>query len=89
MTTVIASCAPLDYKNCVERLSAELEHIHQWSSSNGLLVYPGKSQAMVVNPRSLRFDDTQYLHLGVNCIEFYRKEKNLGLLMNDKLIWDD
>jgi hypothetical protein len=34
-------------------------------------------------------DDTQYLHLGGNRIEFYRKVKNLGLLMNDKLTGDD
>jgi hypothetical protein len=52
-------------------------------------VNPGKSQAMVVNTRYLRFDDTQYLHLGWNRIEFYRKVKNLGLLMNDKLTWND
>jgi hypothetical protein len=75
--------------NCVERLTADFEHIHQWSSSNGLFVNPGISQAMVVNPRSLRLDDTQYLHLGGNRIEFYRKVKNLGLLMNDELTWDD
>jgi hypothetical protein len=44
---------------------------------------------MVVNPRSLRFDDTQFLHLGGNRIEFYRKVKNSGLLINDELTWDD
>jgi hypothetical protein len=42
-----------------------------------------------VNQRSLRFDDTKYLYQGGNCIEFYRKVKNLGLLMNDELTWDD
>jgi hypothetical protein len=50
---IYTSYSPSDYKNCVEKL----EHIHQWSLSNGLFVNPGKSQAMVVNRRSLRFDD--------------------------------
>jgi hypothetical protein len=70
-------------------LNVELEHIHQWSSFNGLFVNPGKSQALVVNPRFLRFDNTQYLHLVGNHIQFYRKVKNLCLLMNDELTWDD
>jgi hypothetical protein len=86
---IYTSCLPSEYVNCVERMNADLERIYQWSLHNGLLVNPVKSQALLVNPRSLQFDDTQYLHLGGNRIKFHRKVKNLGLMMNDELTWDD
>jgi hypothetical protein len=85
---IYTSCLPLEYVVCVERINADLERIHQWSLRNGLLVNQSKSQALLVNPRSIRFDDTQYLHLIENHIKFHRKVKNLGQMMNDELTWE-
>jgi hypothetical protein len=45
--------------------------------------------AMVVNPRQFQLDNSSQIFLGGNCIELHQKVKNLGLLMNCNLTWDD
>jgi hypothetical protein len=44
---------------------------------------------MVVNPRQFQLDNSSQIFLGGNCIELHQKVKNLGLLMNCNLTWDD
>jgi hypothetical protein len=83
------SCRPSDYVNCISRLNLDLDQILQWSLRNGLSINATKSQAMVVNPRLLQLDDACQISLDGNTIAFHQKVKNLGLIMNSKLTWDD
>jgi hypothetical protein len=45
--------------------------------------------AMVVNLRLLQLDDASQILLDGNTIDFHQKVKNLGLIINNKLTWDD
>jgi hypothetical protein len=83
------SCSPSDYVNCISRLNLDLDQILQWSLRNALSINATKSQAMVVNPRLLQLDDACQISLDGNTIAFHQKVKNLGLIMNSKLTWDD
>jgi hypothetical protein len=70
-------------------LNLDLDHILQWSLRNSLLINVTKSQAMVVNSRFLQLDDACQVSFDGNTIDFHQKVKNLGLIMNGKLTWDD
>jgi hypothetical protein len=43
----------------------------------------------MANPRLLQYDDACQISLDGNTIAFHQKVKNLGLIMNSKLTWDD
>jgi hypothetical protein len=83
------SCHPSDYVDCISRLNFDLDHILQWSLRNGFSINAFKSQAMVVNLRLLQLDDASQILLDGNTIDFHQKVKNLGLIINNKLTWDD
>jgi hypothetical protein len=65
--------------DCISRFNLDLDHV----------INATKSQAMVVNPRLLQLDDACQILLDGNTIDFHQKVRNLGLMMNIKLTWDD
>jgi Reverse transcriptase (RNA-dependent DNA polymerase) len=83
------SCPQSKYTDCISSANLDLNRIHEWSLRNKLLVNPRKSQAMLVNPACLQIDTSLSLHMGGTTIAFIRKVKNLGLVMNSDLTWDD
>jgi hypothetical protein len=83
------SCHPFEYAACVRKLNLDSDRIQGWSRKNGLYISASKSQAMVVNPRQFQLDGSKQIFLGANCNELHQKVKNLGLMMNCNLTWDD
>jgi hypothetical protein len=83
------SCNPSEYATCIDSTNRDLSRIHDWSSRNGLMVNPSKSQAMIVNPAGRPIDQTLGLRMCGSFIGFSRKVKNLGLVMNSEFTWDD
>jgi hypothetical protein len=74
---------------CVRKLKLDLDRIQGWSQRNGLFINASKSQIMVANPRQFQLDNSSQIFLSGNCIELHQKVKNLGLMMNCNLTWDD
>jgi Reverse transcriptase (RNA-dependent DNA polymerase) len=83
------SCKPNDIASCVSLMNEDLHKIHRWSVSNGISINPTKSQAMIINPSSSALHTAPAISLGNNEIPYCAKLKNLGLMMNQNLTWND
>jgi hypothetical protein len=70
------------------RLNKDLDRIYQWSMANRL-INSLKSQAMIINPSLLPIEVPPQIRLGDDVIPCYKKLKNLGLLINEEITWDD
>jgi Reverse transcriptase (RNA-dependent DNA polymerase) len=71
----------------VSQINTDLASIHDWSSRNGLCLNSQKTQAMAIykyTPLSL-----PAVKVGDNIIPYSTKVKNLGVIMNCNLTWDD
>jgi hypothetical protein len=83
------SSTPSDISTCVAHINEDLDSIWRWSQENYLSINPAKSQAMLINSRSLTTAGAPTIHMGNNTIYYCEKVKNLGLIMNQHLSWED
>jgi hypothetical protein len=82
------SCNPNDIELCINQLNADLCRLYQWSQVNGISINSSKSQAMIINPSQLT-RVVPPIHLGDDEIACFPKLRNLGLIMNQELTWND
>ena len=77
----------------IHKMNLDLSNIANWSRSNGLIINPSKSQSMLIC--------SNYIHKGLKeCaipslilnsipIPWFNSVRNLGLVINNTLTWDD
>jgi Reverse transcriptase (RNA-dependent DNA polymerase) len=86
---VYTNCRSGDIARCINNLNADLNRIHLWSITNGISINTSKSQAMIINKARILQQVIPPIVLGGDTIQIYNKFKNLGVIFNDKLNWND
>jgi Reverse transcriptase (RNA-dependent DNA polymerase) len=84
---IYISCQQTALTACSAKLNEDLERIYRWSCENSLQINPAKSQAILFN--SPATSSYPIIRLGNNLIKYHDKVKNLGIILNKKLKWDD
>lgn len=80
--------APIDNVNdCIEEMNAELAKLMIWAIDNKVIINPLKSQAILISNKSIK--DPPPIFLGNDSIDYVNKVKVLGVMLNNKLTWDD
>jgi Reverse transcriptase (RNA-dependent DNA polymerase) len=76
-----------DIADIIARVNEDLEAIFQWSTENGLLLNPGKTQAMVVSNGAV-VGPLPSLFLGGVPLEWRDEVNDLGLIIDSRLRFD-
>jgi Reverse transcriptase (RNA-dependent DNA polymerase) len=84
---IYISCHQSALVPCCHQLNEDLERVYQWSIANSIQINPIKSQAILFNSHTTTSPPN--IKLGRDFIEYYDKVKNLGIIFNNKLKWDD
>lgn len=72
---------------CVSELNSDLDNIVLWATSNKLLLNPKKSQAMVFSGGRLDASNIDGVLMNGTRIEYLKKVKSLGIILDDMLSW--
>jgi Reverse transcriptase (RNA-dependent DNA polymerase) len=73
----------------IDRINEDLASIFEWSERNGLRLNSQKSQAMAIFRRLPSDLVLPPIKVGDATIPYSSKLKNLGIIMNSSLTWDD
>ena len=66
-----------------------MQHVHKWTTQNGLSVNPTKSKCLCIGNASIDIFNLPLLIFNNDPIEYVNKAKNLGITFNNKLTFDD
>ena len=83
------NCKLVMIEDGADRVNADLKSILNWSNANNLHLNPGKSKCLVISKNVLDYSYFPNLYLGGQQLEYVEKAKNLGVLFNRTLIWED
>jgi Reverse transcriptase (RNA-dependent DNA polymerase) len=86
---VYYSGAPSNPHEIVSKVNHDLNRITEWATKNGLHLNSTKSVAMVIGKLPIPINIFPRVCITGEPIEYVKKVKNLGLMMNDKLSWHD
>ena len=82
-----------DLNNLIDKMNLDLHSIQNWSYRNGLVINPSKSQSIlissVLSQKRIREMACPSVQLNNIPIPWSTNVKNLGLIINNKLTWDD
>lgn len=73
----------------IASLNEDLQKIHLWASANGLCLNPRKSKCIVICKRSLNPSVCADIVINGEKIEIVTAAKNLGIIFNSNLTWND
>lgn len=73
----------------IDLLNEDLQRIIEWCEKNRLYLNPKKSQAIFINNKSIDTSSFPPIKIGQVVIPFYEKVKDLGIIINKSLTWDD
>ena len=73
----------------IQRINHDLASILNWTMLNGLLVNPNKSKSLCICNRSIETKNLTPITFDGKIIEYVSKAKNLGVVFNDRLNFDD
>ena len=85
------------YSNClhskineeISKINVDLQHVKEWTSQNGLSVNPAKSKCLCISNSPLDVSTLPSVVFDNEPTEFVNKAKNLGVIFNNKLNFDD
>jgi len=66
-----------------------MENISRWANANKLLINPTKSKCLVISSQNIDTDSIPKIFIDNNEIEYVDRAKNLGVIFNSKLSWND
>ena len=71
-------------------LQEEMNNIMQWSSSNHMIIHPGKTKSMVITTRQKHQIQPLKIkvHIGQDTIEQVDHHKVLGVILDEELRWE-
>lgn len=84
-----ASCPLGLIEDCVARVNEDLDAISAWASKNRLLINASKSQCMIVYRTLLETSCFPPITLNSSVIPYTNRVKNLGIIINNTLSWND
>ena len=82
------SCNNNSMRQCIVDVNSDLQAVNNWASANGLCLNPAKSKYIVISRRPVNCCDIR-LYINDIEIELVQKAKNLGIIFNSKLSFDD
>lgn len=86
---IYQSCPLGLIENCASDLNEELQRISNWSSKSSLVLNPGKCKCLVISKTTLDLTYFPHLMLNGSKIEFVDSSKNLGIVFNRTLTWNN
>lgn len=82
--------SPIDrISECVDRLNNDLESVNNWARANGLTLNPRKSKCMIIGNNTLSAHTNLNIVLSGLNIEIVNSSKNLGVIFNNRLVWNN
>ena len=81
-----------DLTSKLNALNKELQNIHEWCVSHGLKINPAKSAHMIITSKGMHKlvqDFNLDLRIGNSPIPRVNSAKNLGIIVNQTLSWDE
>jgi len=86
---VYISSHPNSISTCIQNLNCDLNVISQWACSNGLTLNPSKSKCLIINRCKSNLSIVPEILVGGSAIEIVDKAKNLGIIFNGSLSFND
>lgn len=75
--------------NTVRKMNSEIQNILKWCKLNGLLLNSKKTQAIIFRNKRMAINNAPKIKVDNDTIEYSDTVKNLGLLMDCKMCWND
>lgn len=72
-----------------KNINTDLQNVTNWSLQNGLFLNPKKSQTLLIAKTDIRLNADTHLEINNENIPFVTKVKNLGVIINTRLKWND
>lgn len=80
-------------KSSINKLNIDLDSIHNWSIRNSLILNPIKTQALIIGhsrlPMSKIQQECPQIVINDVTVPFVKNAKNLGILLDNKLSWEE
>jgi len=86
---VYLSCNRTDILNCVHKLNSIMAKISLWASNNSLQINPSKSKCIIIHKKCFSTENVPQIMLNNQRVEYVTSAKNLGLIFNNTLSWND
>lgn len=83
------NCPLTNISSAIDKVNVDLEIIQQWALKHSLSLNPGKSKTLCIYKQQLDTSNFPPVKLGESVIEYVRTAKNLGLVFNENLSWND
>lgn len=82
--------ALLDFiEDAINRINSDLNKIMLWSENNHLILNPSKSQSIFIYTKCVNTDTFPSICLNNKIIPYSEKVRNLGIIFNKRMTWDD
>lgn len=76
-------------ENSIEKINSDIQNILNWCERNGLVLNSSKTQAIIFRNKRTTITCPFKIKIGNDAIEFSDTVKNLGLIMDCRLNWND
>jgi len=86
---IYLSCDKTVINNCAIQFNLELSAIKQWADKNGLTLNPSKCKCLVISKRPVDMESVPDILIGNDKIELVQSAKNLGVIFNSSLSFDN
>ncbi|XP_075150566.1 uncharacterized protein LOC142224667 [Haematobia irritans] len=86
---IYLSCQKSQIADGVNKLNYDLGKIYLWAQNNCLQINPKKSKCLLINGRAQNISCEYAVQIGSEQIEQTHKTKNLGIIFNSSLTWND
>lgn len=83
------SCAIGDVNYCIQNINMDLKSVFDWAKGNGLTLNPNKSNALVLYKAKYDTNNLPNIHLNGTIIKYVESVKNLGIIFNSTLSWNN
>lgn len=80
---------PQNISEVINVMNNELQAVHLWANNNGLLINANKSYGINIYKKGIHLDNFPDLVIGKDIIKYCNKVRNLGVILNNSLTWDD
>lgn len=85
---LVATCTPQHVTSLISRINEDLTRAHYWAHTNGLILNPKKTIAMLFSRKTYKPPDNSSIILNGIPIPFSDNAKNLGIWFDKHLTWD-
>ena len=78
-----------DVDNCIKALNENTSKISAWAAQNKLSINPHKSQCLVIYKKKINTENLPKITIDQTNINYVQNAKNLGIVFNKTLSWED